>query len=181
MALKTSPLLSGKKTRLFNPHLISKKTNSRLLPAALKIKPAPSFSAIYLDDPMELIQKIKQGVDAHFLLFMARTMKITKERLLVILGLPRATIDRKIRTKKVLSPDESSRVLGLARLIGQAQILVEESGKVQGFIAAEWVATWLDLPQGALGGSSAAQLMDTAEGQSIITQLLQRVQTSAYS
>ncbi len=59
--------------------------------------------------------------------------------------------------------------------------MVEESGQPQGFDAAAWVAGWMDRPVPALGGMKPAEMMDTAEGQSIVANLLSRAQTSAYS
>jgi putative toxin-antitoxin system antitoxin component (TIGR02293 family) len=108
-------------------------------------------------------------------------MGVSKDSLYQTLGLPRATIDRKLREGKALSSDESSRVLGIARLVGQAQAIVEESGDPAGFNAAEWVGQWLAQPLGALGGRKPGELMDTAEGQAIVSNLLDRAVSGAYS
>jgi uncharacterized protein (DUF2384 family) len=90
-------------------------------------------------------------------------------------------VDRKVRENKRLSPDESSRVLGMARLVGQVQAMVEESGRPEGFDAAAWVARWLDRPLPALAGQRPAELMDTAEGQGIVANLAARMQSGAYA
>ena len=139
------------------------------------------FVKAFLFEPLEQVQVIKQGVPAQMVVTVAKRMGITKERLFTTLGLPRATVDRKVREKKTLSQDESSRVLGISRLVGQAQAMVVESGDPIGFNAAEWVAGWLDQPVSALGGRRPAELMDTAEGQAIVANLLERAQTGAYS
>ncbi|WP_086922685.1 RES domain-containing protein [Variovorax sp. JS1663] len=49
----------------------------------------------------------------------------------------------------------------MARLVGQAQAIIEESGDPTGFKAAEWVARWLARPAGALGGRRPGELMGT--------------------
>ncbi len=139
------------------------------------------FIEAFRFEPLERVQVIKQGVPAQMVVTVAKRMGITKERLFTTLGLPRATVDRKVRENKSLSPDESSRVLGVSRLVGQAQAMVVESGDPTGFNAAEWVAGWLDQPVSALGGRRPAELMDTAEGQAIVANLLERAQTGAYS
>ena len=54
------------------------------------------------------------------------------------MGLPRATVQRKATKQEPLSPDASSRVYGITRLIGQVQSMVNESGDPQGFDAAQW-------------------------------------------
>ena len=49
------------------------------------------------------------------------------------------------------------------------------------FNAAEWVAQWLAQPVAALGGRKPGELMDTAEGQAIVSNLLDRAVSGAYS
>ena len=90
-------------------------------------------------------------------------------------------MNRKSRDQKRLSSDESSRVIGMARLVGQVQAMVEESGDPEGFDAAPWVAQWLEQPLPALGGRRPAELMDTPEGESLVSNLVARLQTGAYA
>jgi putative toxin-antitoxin system antitoxin component (TIGR02293 family) len=142
---------------------------------------ATNFLRIYNADAMDRVKIIKRGVQPKDLDVIARRMSIPKDRLYKTLGLARATIDRKMRTKKLLSIDEGSRVVGMARLVGQVQAMVEESGRPEGFNAAEWVARWLEQPLPALNGQRPAELMDTAEGQGIVSQLLARMQSGAYA
>ena len=140
-----------------------------------------SFIEIFDFDAMQRVDVIKQGLPATLPGDMALRMGISKERLYVTLGLPRATVERKARESKPLSPDESSRVLGIGHLVGLVQRMVEESGQIDGFDAAAWVARWLEKPVPALGGMRPAELMDTAEGQGIVSNLLSRTQSGAYS
>jgi putative toxin-antitoxin system antitoxin component (TIGR02293 family) len=139
------------------------------------------FETVFRYDPLERVELVKAGVPAQTTLALAHAMGISKDKLYQTLGLPRATIDRKLREGRVLSSDESSRVLGMARLVGQAQAIVEESGEPAGFNAAEWVAQWLDRPVGALGWRKPGELMDTAEGQAMVSNLLNRAVSGAYS
>jgi hypothetical protein len=76
---------------------------------------------------------------------------------------------------------DNSRALGLACLVGHVQAIAQESGDPAGFDAAQWVAQWLEEPLPALGGKRLADLMDTAEGQSIVSNLVARVQSGAYA
>lgn len=142
---------------------------------------AKGFVKMYRADPIERIRLVKQGVPAKAIDVMARRMAVPKERLVGTLGLARATIDRKVRENKPLSTDEGSRVLGMARLVGQVQAMVEESGEPQGFDAAAWVARWLERPLPALGGKPPAEFMDTPEGQSLVSNLAARMQSGAYA
>lgn len=98
-----------------------------------------------------------------------------------VLGLPRATVDRKARDNKPLSIEHGERVLGFAKLVGQVQVMVEESGDATRFDAATWLAEWLERPQPALAGRCAADYLDTSEGQQLVSNLLARMQSGAYA
>ena len=139
------------------------------------------FKQAYRADPMELVTLVKRGVTAESVQALAKLMSISKERLADTLGLASATVNRKSRDQKPLSSDESSRVIGMARLVGQVQAMVEESGDPEGFDAATWVAEWLEQPLPALGGRRPAELMDTPEGQNLVSNLVARLQTGAYA
>jgi uncharacterized protein (DUF2384 family) len=72
-------------------------------------------------------------------------------------------------------------VVGMAKLIGQVQTMVEESGDPTGFDAAQWLARWLDEPLPALDGKRPAEYMDTAEGRDLVSNLLAMAQSGAYA
>lgn len=142
---------------------------------------AVKFVEAFRAAPMDRIRLIKRGISAKVLEQIAKDMSIPKERLAGTLGLARATVDRKVREDKPLSADEGSRVLGMASLIGQVQTMIEESGSPEGFNAAEWVARWIDKPLPALGGQKPAELMDTSDGQVLVSGIVARMQSGAYS
>lgn len=140
-----------------------------------------TFTLLHDLGPLRRVQLIKQGLPATLPAAMAERMGLARERLYLTLALPRATIERKARESRPLSPDESARVLGLGRMVGQVQRMVEESGDPAGFDAGAWLALWLDKPLPALDGMRPAELMDTTEGQALVGNLLSRIQTGAYS
>lgn len=140
-----------------------------------------SFLDVYRAEPLTRVRIIKGGVSARYVDRMAREMGMPKERLLPALGLSPATVNRRARESKKLSTEDSERVVGMARLVGQVQAMVNESGDPTGFSAAEWVARWLEEPLAALGGQRPVELMDTTEGQAIVSNLLARVQSGAYA
>jgi putative toxin-antitoxin system antitoxin component (TIGR02293 family) len=131
--------------------------------------------------PLERIRIIKQRVPAKFVVVISVSMKMSKETLYGTLNLARATIDRKVSKKELLDQDESERVLAMTRLVGQADSIVRDSGTAEGFSAAEWVAAWLQRPHPALGGRRPGELMDTADGRDLVTDLLARQQSGAYT
>lgn len=139
------------------------------------------FVDMYRADPIERIDLIKRGVPATEVEALAKRMAIPKDRLVSTLGLARATVDRKAKENKPLSSDDSSRVVGMARLVGQVQSMVDESGNPDGFNAAEWVARWLETPLAALGSRCPAEFMDTSDGQRLVSDLMARMQSGAYA
>jgi uncharacterized protein (DUF2384 family) len=79
-------------------------------------------------------------------------MGITKEKFYRTIGLTGPTVDRKLRASQLLNQNESERVIGIARLVGQAQSLIQDSGASENFDAARWIGAWLERPLPALGG-----------------------------
>jgi putative toxin-antitoxin system antitoxin component (TIGR02293 family) len=135
----------------------------------------------YRASPLERIRIIKQRVPAVYVRTITLSMKMSKETLYGTLNLARATIDRKVQNKELLNQDESERVLAITRLVGQAESLVRDSGVMDGFNAAEWIAAWLQHPHPALGGQRPGELMDTADGRDLVADLLARQQSGAYA
>ncbi len=81
----------------------------------------------------------------------------------------------------VLPSDESERVVGLARLMRQLEAMIEESGNGTGFDARAWMSRWLTEPLPALDGACPADLIDTMEGQSLVSSALAKMQSGAYA
>jgi putative toxin-antitoxin system antitoxin component (TIGR02293 family) len=128
----------------------------------------------------ERVQIVKLGVPAGYVKVLSANMSMPIERFYHTTGLVRPTVDRKIRASKLLNQDESERVIGIARLIGQAQDLVRESGTVDEFDAGRWIGSWLQNPLPALGGRSPDEFMDTVDGRALVSDLLSQQQSSAH-
>jgi putative toxin-antitoxin system antitoxin component (TIGR02293 family) len=80
-----------------------------------------------------------------------------------------------------LSPGESERIIGFARIVGQLEALIQESGDPEGFDAAAWMSRWLNDPLPALGGMRPVDLMDTEEGRTLVSTTLAKLQSGAYA
>jgi uncharacterized protein (DUF2384 family) len=80
-----------------------------------------------------------------------------------------------------LSPGESERIIGLTRIVGQLEALIQESGNPEGFDAAAWMSCWLNDPVPALGGMRPIDLMDTVEGRVLVSRTLAKLQSGAYA
>src|SRR5574340_309682 len=139
------------------------------------------YLALYGIDPVERIGIVRQGLPASLLIALADDMQVARERLYGWIGIARTTANRKIRDDQTLNQDESERALGIARLVGQVQKIVAESGEPQGFDAARWTAEWLAQPNPALGDRTPGEFMDTAAGRSLVAALVSRMQSGAYA
>lgn len=131
--------------------------------------------------PIERIGIIRQGIPAKVLLDLVVDMGITKERVILTLHLPRATINRRIRKQDALPAECAERFLGLQKMIGQVEVMVAESGANVDFNAPRWVGEWIDQPAPALGGAKPAEYLDTIEGQKMVAGLLAKMQSGAYA
>lgn len=176
MFTDTTPHTGGAATRRRQTHGVS------ALRTAAFLQPSPRvYMQAFKAAGPELVAAVKGGLPAGAVDALAERMQIPKEQLMATLGLAPATIRRKAAQQRPLSADESSRVLGMARLIGQVQAMVEESGEARGFDAAAWMAQWLQAPAPALGGRRPAEFMDTSEGQAVISRLLGQARSGAYA
>ncbi len=140
-----------------------------------------SFLGVYQASSLERIAMIKRGVAA------VEAKRIVGELWAVqgvgfkALNLPVATINKKAKQGETLSADESERVVGVAKLVGQLEAMIEESGDPEGFDARAWLARWLSEPLAALGGARPGDLVDTMEGQGLVSAALAKIQSGAYA
>ena len=147
-----------------------------------KSAPAPlNYLDLHRAEPLARIAMIKHGVHAHFVKQVLAELAMPQAAGLAALNLPTATVNRKVARDDILPPDESERVIGMARLIGQLQAMVQESGDAGVFDAAAWLSRWLREPLAAFGGARPVEFMDTMEGQGLVAQALAQAQSGAYA
>lgn len=138
------------------------------------------YIAWYRMDFADKIRVLRNGLPAERVGELSSLMGMPKEALMDSLGLPRATINRKVLRAQALSREESERVLGMQSLIGQVQAMVDAESAPE-FDAAKWLARWLAEPLPALGGATPGSYMDTVEGQKYVGNLLAMAQGGAYA
>ncbi len=97
------------------------------------------------------------------------------------LDLPVATFNKKVKLDAKLSPAESERVIGFARLVGQVEAMVEDAGDPSGFDPRAWLARWLTEPLPALDNAKPMEFLNTMEGQHLVAQKLAQVVSGAYA
>ena len=136
---------------------------------------------VFKAEPLARIEMIRQGVSPEVLIMTVEEMGISKEKILSWLHLPRATTNRRIKSNQALPIEQSERVIGLQKLIGQIEAMVVESGNTTEFNAARWLADWLEQPLPALNNAKPALFMDTMEGIELLSSLLAQIQSGAYA
>lgn len=144
-------------------------------------KAGKTYSEIFAASPQARIAMIRNGVPAIEAKRLVQALGVEQKVFYQALGLKTATVNRKITQSEQLASDESERLLGVARLIGQVEAIIAESGNAQGFDAPEWLSRWLREPLTALGGTPPMALLDTMEGQAMVSEALARIQTGAYA
>jgi putative toxin-antitoxin system antitoxin component (TIGR02293 family) len=97
------------------------------------------------------------------------------------LDLSIATFNKKVKANAKLSPAESERVVGFARLVGQIEAMIEEAGGPSDFDVQAWLARWLTEPLPALGNAKPIDFMNTMEGQNLVSEKLAQVASGAYA
>lgn len=139
------------------------------------------YVAIYRASPADRIRIIKDGVPAAKAKRLISDLHFDQGVLLGALNLKTATVNRKAARDESLSPEESERVIGIAKLVGQLEAMLEESGAPDKFDASRWLSQWLRDPLPSLGGQKPVDLIDTMEGQALVAQALGQIESGAYA
>ncbi len=153
--------------------------------AGLRLPQGPagilSYSEIYRASPLERVALIRQGLSAVAAKHILNDLHIPLRTSCLALNLSQSTVNRKAASAAALPADATERVLGVAKLIGQVENMVAESGDPEGFDAAAWLSAWLEAPLPAFGGAPPIDFMGSMEGQSLVSTALARMQSGAYA
>lgn len=123
---------------------------------------------------------VRSGVPAHWIRTIEQAASLPHKTLCELLGLKLSTVNRRLQKCELLSPDETERLMGLLRLIGQVEAVVRDCGDGESFNAAQWLAAWLQRPNRALGGALPGAFLDTAEGREQLGRLIGAQRSGAY-
>ena len=132
-------------------------------------------------EPAARIQMVKAGIGARVMKRLVSDLDVDQKVFFPALNISIATVNRKALRNEALAPDEGERVVGVAKLVGQLEAIVEESGDPVGFDAKAWISRWLLEPLPALGNRRPLDLLDTMEGQTMVSNALAQVQSGAYA
>lgn len=132
--------------------------------------------------PMQLVETERKGVAGRFLKDISKRMDIPAARVFVMLGIPKATAEKKAAAGELVSGSAGQAAIGIARLLGIAQRIVADStaAEAKDFDSAQWLGRWLDRPQPSLGGRRPGDLLDTPTGVEVVARLLGAIESGAY-
>ena len=142
---------------------------------------ALSYIAVYRASPLERIAMIRRGIPASEAKRIFAELPIGQGAGFKALNLSAATVNKKAKQGDTLSREESERFVGFAKLVGQLEAMIQDSGDPTNFDARAWMARWLTEPLPAFGGARPADLVDTMEGQGLVSAALAQVQSGAYA
>lgn len=132
--------------------------------------------------PMEIVEVERHGIDSIFLKDLSKLMDIPAVRMFDIVGIPKATAEKKVAAKEPIAGAGGQAALGLARLLGIAKSIVENStaAEAKDFDVAKWLGQWIERPQPALGGRKPADLIRTPTGLDMVARVLGAIESGAY-
>ena len=132
--------------------------------------------------PMQIVEIERQGVLGSFIKDLSRRMEIPSSRMFHILGVPKATAEKKAAAGEMVAGRGGQAAIGMVKLLGIARDIVANStaSDAKGFDATKWVGQWIERPQPSLGGRKPADLMDTPTGVEVVARLLGSIESGAY-
>ena len=132
--------------------------------------------------PMEIIELERSGVQGTLIKDMSRQMEMPSSRLFTILGIPKATAEKKAAAGELVKGSGGQAAVGMMRLLCLAEEIAANStaSQAKGFDSAKWLGQWIERPQPALGGRKPADLIDTPTGVELVARLLGSLESGAY-
>jgi putative toxin-antitoxin system antitoxin component (TIGR02293 family) len=140
-----------------------------------------AYIDLFRASPVKRIELIKSGVSARAVKHFIAELHLDQKVMFDALNLKTATVNKKAVRDELLSAEDSERVVGLAKLMGQLEAMLEEAGSDENFDAPAWLSRWLREPLPALGGSKPLDLLDTMEGQALVARALSQIESGAYA
>jgi len=132
--------------------------------------------------PLQLVEIERQGVLGTFIKDLSKRMEIPSSRIFTILGVPKATAEKKAAAGERVEGSGGQAAIGMVKLLGIAHDIVARSTarEAKTFDATKWLGQWIERPQPALGGRKPAELLDTPTGSELVARLLGSIESGAY-
>jgi putative toxin-antitoxin system antitoxin component (TIGR02293 family) len=137
---------------------------------------------VHAASAVQIMETERVGVAGTLVKDLAYRMEIPATRMFAMLGVSKATVERRISSGQMLAGNGGRSALGLAKILGIAQAIVENSTapEARDFDSAKWLGKWLERPQAALGGRMPAESVATKLGVEVIAKLLGAAESGAY-
>jgi putative toxin-antitoxin system antitoxin component (TIGR02293 family) len=138
--------------------------------------------AVFSATPLEIVEIERHGVSGVFIKELSKRMEVPASRIFHILGVPKATAEKKAAAGQLVSGSGGQAAVGMIKLLGIAQSIVNNStaAEAQAFDAAKWLGQWIERPQPALGGRRPADLIGTPTGVEVVARILGSLESGAY-
>ncbi len=120
---------------------------------------------------LEWIDVIRRGIPAAAVESMRQATKVSRSELARALGIPERTLARRKRTG-VLNSEESAKLVRLARVVGRANQVFEDS---------DAALDWLKSPNAAFAGKTPFSLLDTDIGAESVLDTLGRIEHGVFA
>lgn len=132
--------------------------------------------------PLQLVEIERTGVPGTLIKEFSKRMGITSLSIFRMLGVPKATVEKKAAAGEMLTGQGGYAAIGMVRLLGIAQEIVKHSTakEARDFDTAKWLGQWIEIPQPALDGRKPAELLDTPTGLAIVERVLGAIESGAY-
>jgi putative toxin-antitoxin system antitoxin component (TIGR02293 family) len=119
---------------------------------------------------LDWIEVVRKGIPAAAVESVVKAMRLSQSELARALGIPERTLARRKR-EGVLSSEESSKLLRLARVLGRANEVFEDP---------EAALNWLRSPNSSLSGATPLSLLDTDIGAESVLDTLGRIEHGVF-
>lgn len=128
------------------------------------------------------IEAERAGVSGGLVKEMAKSMGMSNVRMFEVIGVPKATAEKRAANNTAVSGAPGQAALGVVRLLGMAKAMAENSDVPEAldFDTAKWLGEWIERPQPALGGRKPAEMLDTPTGIETVVKLLGAIESGAY-
>lgn len=172
--------LQARKTR--RPPKVLKAREAERAAKAYRLAAQDYSQLVAKATPMQIIDLERSGVQGTLIKDMSRRMEMPSSRLFTILGIPKATAEKKAAAGEWVKGSGGQAAVGMMRLLCMAQEIAENStaNQARGFDSAKWLGQWIERPQPALGGRKPADLIDTPTGIDLVARLLGSIESGAY-
>jgi putative toxin-antitoxin system antitoxin component (TIGR02293 family) len=132
--------------------------------------------------PAQMMSLERAGVDGRMIKAMAGALRLPIASFYEMLGMPKATIEKKTAANEKIAGAHGHAALGMAKLLAAASNIVANSTakEAKDFDAGKWLGEWINRPQPALGGKKPASLLDTPTGAEVVSRLLGAIESGAY-